>query len=143
MVEADTVRRLVATIEERLARLEAVAGTGIDEYESDQDLQDIVERNLEVAIQASIDLGLHLLADRPEAAPATNRQVFARLAEEGIVPRPLGQELERMAGFRNLLVHGYTELLAALVHENLGRLDDIRTYVGAVRDHLESEGTGV
>jgi uncharacterized protein YutE (UPF0331/DUF86 family) len=138
VVEAATVRRLLETIEQRLARLEQAAGTPLDAYQNDQDLQDIVERNLEVCIQACIDLGLHILADLPRPLPETYRGVFVALGQERLIHQELVRRLERMAGFRNLLAHGYSEVVAERVHAALGELDDVRTFVKEVSEHLES-----
>jgi uncharacterized protein YutE (UPF0331/DUF86 family) len=85
VVEAGTVRRLLETIEHRLSRLEQAAGTPFEDYERDADLQDIVERNLEIRIQACIDLGLHVLADFPARLPETNRGVFKALHREELI----------------------------------------------------------
>lgn len=136
MVEAATVDRLLEQIERRLARLEEASGVPLDRYRSDRDLQDIVERNFELAIQAAIDLGLHLLADRPHPLPETNRQVFAALAREGYLEEEPAFALSRMAGFRNVLAHEYAELRADLVHAKLDRLDDVRNYVKALLPHF-------
>lgn len=136
MVEAATVDRLLETIERRLARLEDASGIALDDYRDDRDLQDVVERNFELAIQAAIDLGLHLLADRPHPLPETNRAVFQGLAREGLLDEELATSLSRMAGFRNVLAHEYAELVPELVHGNLQRLDEIRDYVKALLPHL-------
>lgn len=136
MVEAATVRRLLETIEQRLSRLKAAAGTPFEDYESDADLQDIVERNLEICIQACIDLGLHVLADFPTRLPETNRGVFRALRREELIPDDLAERLERMAGFRNILAHGYADLISERVHAALGELDDVRSYVEHLERHL-------
>ena len=94
MVEEATVRRLLETIEQRLSRLERTAAVPLEDYLEDQDQQDIVERNLEVCIQACIDLGLHLLADFPSPLPETNREVFRALLREDVLPAPLAGRLE-------------------------------------------------
>lgn len=129
MVEQETVRKLLETIEARLERLEQASGTSIGEYRADADLQDIVERNFEVMIQACIDLGLHVLADEPKPLPETNRAVFPALSGLDFIGEELASRLERMAGFRNLLAHDYAQLVPDLVHANLGRLDDVRLYL--------------
>lgn len=49
------------------------------------------------------------------------------------------ERLQQMAGFRNLLVHGYTEIVAAKVHQNLSHLPDIREYVRAVCEYLDQQ----
>lgn len=45
-----------------------------------------------------------------------------------------------MAGFRNVLAHGYAEVVAERVHQTLAELDDIRSYVQALGSHLTDEG---
>ena len=140
MVEKETVRSLLDTVERRVARLERAAGTPVEEYLSDRDLQDIVERNFELAIQACIDLALHLLADQPTALPDTNRAVFGALHREGLLDEELAARLEAMAGFRNVLAHEYASVNPELVHEHLGRLDDIRGFVEALVPELRERG---
>ncbi len=139
MVEAATVRRLLETIEQRLSRLERAAESSLEEYLNDPDLRDIVERNLEIGIQACIDLGLHVLADFQAPLPETNREVFRGLLREGIIDEDLSHRLERMAGFRNLLAHAYAEVIGERVHAALGELDDVREYVTRVTDFLGPE----
>lgn len=137
MVEAATVRRLLETIEQRLSRLTQEAGTPLEEYLDDDDLQDIVERNFEICIQACIDLGLHVLADVPRPLPDTYRGLFVALARERMISHDLASRLERMAGFRNVLAHGYTDVVAERVHAALKELGDIREFVAELTEHLE------
>lgn len=137
MVEAATVRRLLEAIEQRLSRLARAADAPLERYLDDDDLQDIVERNFEVCIQACIDLGLHVLADLPRPLPDTYRGVFVALAREGIIPSDLAGRLERMAGFHNVLVHGYTDLVGERVHAALADLGDIRAYVAEISGSLD------
>jgi uncharacterized protein YutE (UPF0331/DUF86 family) len=143
VVEEATVRRLLEIIELRLRRLGEAAEVPLEVYLEDRDLQDIVERNLEICIQACIDLGLHVLADFPSPLPDTNREVFASLVREGVVSQELGPRLHRMAGFRNVLAHAYAEVVAERVYAVLAELSDIRDYVAQLVDHLDSgEGPG-
>jgi uncharacterized protein YutE (UPF0331/DUF86 family) len=139
VVEPGTVRALLGTIEHRLARLSAMSNVPLEDFQRDPDLQDIAERNFEVLIQACIDLGLHILADRAGTLPETNRAVFASLVREAILDPCLGRELEKMAGFRNLLAHGYTRLIPAMVHASLDHLDDVGKYVKQVTQYLKEQ----
>lgn len=142
MVEGETVRSLLETIERRLARLEGASRASLEDYLRDRDLQDIVERNFELAIQASIDLGLHLLADLSASLPDTNRGVFRELDRHGLIDTELAGKLEAMAGFRNVLAHEYVAVVPELVHEKLGRLGDVRELVRQLLPHLEKHGFG-
>lgn len=140
MVESDTVRSLLDTIERRVARLQRAAGTDLDDYMDDPDLQDIVERNFQLAIQACIDLGLHLLAELGAPPPETNRGVFRGLGDAELLDSGLAGRLEEMAGFRNVLAHEYAAVTPELVHDNLKRLDDIRDYVARLLPRLRERG---
>lgn len=140
MVEPSTVRKLLDTIETRLGRLLELSHVSLEKYLGDEALQDRVERNFEVCIQACIDLGAHILADYPRVQPETYADVFRQLADLKLISPTLSAELQRMAGFRNLLVHGYTDLVAATVHANLSRLGDIQQYVRQVAPYLKERG---
>jgi len=140
VVEKEAVRSLLDTVERRVARLERARGTPPEEYLADRDLQDIVERNFELAVQACITLGVHLLADQPAAPPDTNRAVFGALHREGLLDAELADRLEAMAGFRNVLAHEYASVNPELVHEHLARLDDIREFAEALVPELRERG---
>ena len=66
----------------------------------------------------------------------TNRGVFRALLREDVLPAPLAARLEKMAGFRNVLAHGYAEVIAERVHQTLGHLDDIRSCVAELEAYL-------
>jgi uncharacterized protein YutE (UPF0331/DUF86 family) len=93
----------------RLKRLEAKRPASAKALAADEDLQDIVARNLEVAIQNCMDIALHLCSARG-VVPATSAQAFAVLAEHALLDRTLAQKLQRAVGFRNVLVHDYTDI---------------------------------
>ena len=82
----------------------------------DPDLQDIVTLNLSRAVQLCVDLGAHLIADMDVLPPDTMGQTFDALAHAGVIPEPLGQQLKKAVGFRNIAVHHYEEIDWAIVH---------------------------
>jgi len=119
---------LMYQLEDRLRRLEQVAGVSHEEYLTDQALQDRVERNLQVAIQCCLDIGNRLLAAAGQPPPASYRDVFLTLGRLGALPPQLAGNLADMASFRNLLVHGYFKVDPTRVHEYLGELDQLREF---------------
>lgn len=62
MVEAERIRSKLGALEEYIRGLEAKRDHTREQYRSDRDLQDIVERRFEKAIQAAIDIGSHIIA---------------------------------------------------------------------------------
>ena len=135
MTDPDLVAKKLAVIEtsvrelRTLARPEAVA--------RDVKEQRFVEHTLQVAIQAALDVASHVVSDERLGEPRTNRELFALLARRGLLPAELANRLGHMAGFRNVLVHGYQDVDLAVVQDVLAnRLDDLLAFVRAVRVRL-------
>jgi uncharacterized protein YutE (UPF0331/DUF86 family) len=69
--------------------------------------------------------------------PATNRELFDRLAVGGWISSALAAKLGDMAGFRNVLVHGYQDVdLDVVVDAAKNRLGDVVAFVNAIRQRL-------
>jgi len=90
-----------------------------------------------VAIQAAIQICFHVCARQLQRVPEEYAECFAILGEAGIIPQELSRNLQKMARFRNMLVHLYWtvdyERLYDIIHENL---DDLRRFVRAIGELL-------
>ena len=115
-------------LEDELARLERARGLGRDEYLGDRDAQILVERALEIAIQACIDIGAHLVAALGYGVPDDYADVFSRLSERGGLDRELAERLKQASRQRNLLVHVYLEIDHAKIWDKLSEVDDLRAF---------------
>jgi uncharacterized protein YutE (UPF0331/DUF86 family) len=92
---------------------------------------------LHIAIQAALDVAAHIVADNRLGEPQNNRELFELLARYGWISRELMGSLREMVGFRNIIVHGYERLNAAIVEKILrNHLDDLLQFVSAVRTQL-------
>jgi uncharacterized protein YutE (UPF0331/DUF86 family) len=99
--------------------------------------QRFVEHTLQIAIQAAIDVASHIVSDRRLGEPRTNRELFDLLERDGWIDAPLAATLRNMAGFRNVLVHGYDDVDLAVVRDVLQHhLGDLDAFVAAVRRRL-------
>jgi uncharacterized protein YutE (UPF0331/DUF86 family) len=96
-----------------------------------------VLHTLQIAIQAALDVASHIVSDERLGEPETNRELFDRLAQHGWLSTELAATMGRMAGFRNIVVHGYgrvnLEIAKDLVEHRLG---DLLAYVRAIRTRL-------
>lgn len=93
-----------------------------------------VEHTLQIAIQAALDVASHIVSDRRLGEPRTNRELFDLLHRDGWIDAPLAATLRNMAGFRNVLVHGYDDVDLAVVRDVLERhLGDLEAFICAVR----------
>jgi len=135
MTDADLLAKRLAFIETSIQELRTHALP--DQIHDDIQNRRFVEHTLQLAIQAALDVASHIVSDLRLGEPATNRALFDLLVEAGWVPRDLGEILGDMAGFRNVLVHGYTEVDLGIVHDVLvNRLGDLESFVEAIRRRL-------
>ena len=96
-----------------------------------------MEHTLQLAIQAALDVASHIVSDLRLGEPATNRALFDLLVKAGWVSRELGEILADLTGFRNVLVHGYTEVNLGIVLDVLvNRLGNLEPFVDAIRRRL-------
>ena len=96
-----------------------------------------VEHTLQLAIQAALDAASHIVSERRRGEPQTNRALFDLLLKAGVIDASLAEHLYAMAGFRNVLVHGYQEVDITIVEDIVrNRLDDFGAFVAAVRKQL-------
>jgi len=110
------------------------------EYQDNKRLRKAVERSLQVAVEACLDIGRRIIALEGCRYPENNQDVFRVLAEEGVVPADLLPTLLEMARFRNLIVHDYARIDDARVYGILNkRLGDFDAFAEMVRAYLEGE----
>ena len=122
----ETLRKCVARIEgKRPASAKTLAG--------DADLQDIIALNLTRAVQLSVDIAAHIIADTDASAPETKAQAFDTLANLKVIEPELANRMKKAVGFRNIAVHSYQaidwEIVHNICHKNLG---DFKLFAQAI-----------
>lgn len=123
--------RIVSAVSDlrRLARLEAIRHDVREER--------FIEHTLQLAVQAVLDVASHVVSDESLGEPATNRELFTLLARAGWLESALADRLSLMAGFRNVLVHGYDDVDLGVVEDVVrNRLDDLLEFVAIVSRRL-------
>jgi uncharacterized protein YutE (UPF0331/DUF86 family) len=132
VTDPQLVAKKLAFIETCLRDLRQLARPEL--IETDVREERFIEHTLQVAIQAALDVASHLVSDRRLGEPRTNRELFALLGRDGVVSSELAATLGDMAGFRNVLVHGYTGVDLDVVRDVLdNHLVDLEHFVAAVR----------
>lgn len=86
--------------------------------------QDSIVLNIQRAVEATIDIAMHIVSERKLGIPQSSRDAFEVLHNNGIIEENMLNKLKRMIGFRNIAVHNYQKL-------NLSILQKI------VEDHLK------
>lgn len=134
-----SIERKIARAVERVGRLKEISKrvTSLSEYQASSDAKDIVERNLQVAIEACLDIGKIVIVQKKLREPKDNKGVFLVLAECGIVSKETAAFLIPMAGTRNVLVHGYDKIEDEQIYAVLKkRLNDFTRYLQEIRDNF-------
>lgn len=138
MVDSDKARRLIQVLLDALSDLERYQRRFTEEeLASNRDAQHMVLHAMYLAVQATVDLAMHVAADRGLPQPPTYRAVFRQLADAAVIAAPLATRLEAWTGFRNVLAHFYSVVDYARVYAALDELDDLKDFARAVQVLLE------
>jgi uncharacterized protein YutE (UPF0331/DUF86 family) len=133
-----TIEQKIMTLSERVARLRDLSSRmkSLSDYQRSADTQDIVERNLQIAIEACIDIGKIIISAKELPVPQDNKNIFVTLAKAGMLSAKSLEFMVPMAGTRNILVHGYDKVDDSLIYGILKRhLKDFDLFVVEVRDN--------
>lgn len=100
--------------------------------------QDSIILNIQRACEASIDIAMHIVAEKKLGIPQTSRDAFELLYKNHIITESVMKKMKAMVGFRNIAVHDYQEINLQIVQMIVEKhLDDFREYVKQV---LAQEG---
>ena len=135
MTDPDLVAKRLALIETCLREMRAL---GRPERVADNVRERrFLEHTLQIAIQAALDVASHVVSSERLGEPKTNHELFTLLERRNWIATELGTELRKMAGFRNVLVHGYIDVDAGIVSDVvLHRLGDLEAFVAAIRTRM-------
>lgn len=134
------VRRHLAALRLAVVNLRRHSDTTADQLRDNSDLRWLVERGLHLCSQNALDVATHLALsaghDAPDYATAIDR-----LAEMDVLPNDFAAHFRAIAGFRNVLVHGYLDVDLDRIGRFLVRqLDDFETFAHHVEQWLVSSG---
>lgn len=107
MVDSAVLARKVAAIRDAVTRIHQVLPPTVDAFLADRTAREVVTLNLFLALQESIALAMHWLADEGADVPHAHGEAFTALAERGVIDAPLASRLRSAAGLRNLIAHQY------------------------------------
>jgi uncharacterized protein YutE (UPF0331/DUF86 family) len=135
MVDRAILAARIAAIRDAVARIREVLPPTPDALRVDRTLREVVILNLFVALQESLSLAAHWLADEGLDVPQSYAQVFLRLGERGVVTRELADRLAAASGLRNLVAHRYGALDWNRIHEIAStELDDLLAFCEALAE---------
>ena len=122
-IDVEVVRRHLAALRESLRVLSNRSEVSVEELDADTEGRWMVERGLQLCAQNALDIATHIAAGRGRDVP-DYASAIDQLGRLGVLSVDFAREFRSVAGFRNVLVHGYLEVdldvLTTLLHERLG-----------------------
>jgi uncharacterized protein YutE (UPF0331/DUF86 family) len=138
-LDVQVIRRHLAALRESLQVLAARGGVSLEDLDADTELLWMVERGLQLCAQNALDIATHIAASRGRDVP-DYASAIDELGRLGVLDREFVREFRSVAGFRNVLVHGYLDVdldvLHRLLHEKLGDFEAFAVRVEAYLDNL-------
>jgi uncharacterized protein YutE (UPF0331/DUF86 family) len=130
------VRRHLLALDEAVHNLRRHAGRPLSTLLSDSDERWAVERGLQLCAQNVLDVATHLAASAGRDAPDYASAIDV-LGDLGVMPAEFAGRFRGIAGFRNVLVHGYLGVDIIRVHQVLNSgLDDFVEFARFVEAYL-------
>jgi uncharacterized protein YutE (UPF0331/DUF86 family) len=137
MVDKDVIFEKVKHIQACLKRIQSKT-QGNPESLDDIDVEDIFTLNLQRAIQSSIDLAAHVIADEGLGLPNILKENFEILKTEKIISKELCVQLQHMVGFRNIAVHEYHSIDKAILKSILKKdLKSLELFYTSLLKHFK------
>ena len=109
------ILRKLAELDNYLGQISGYSGVSIEKYRKDWKVQRIVERTLQMMIETCVDIANHVISDSNLRPPSSYADAFVVLKENGIISEKLSINLQKMAKFRNVVVHQYEQVDASVV----------------------------
>jgi len=137
--EFSGIEQRLKKLKKCLLKLEPLKEKSKKEFYQDEYLKDIVERNLEVAIQSCIDIANRIISLIDLEKPKDYYESITILGKENILPYDFAQKFAPIAGFRNILIHEYLDIDWEEVYNNLQNIDQFYDFMDYIKKWLAQE----
>ena len=133
MVRPDVAARKIARASAWLDDAEAILSRPVEELAAAAKDRDLAAFYLFLAIQESVDLAAHWVADAGWMVPDDAASTFDVLADRAAIDRGLATSLRLATGLRNRIGHGYALLDHRRLHaESQEGIPALREFLTAV-----------
>jgi len=124
---------------ENLKILEEFKAISFAEFARDPKIYKLAERCFQLCIECIIDIAHYLIAQNQWEQPVNTKEAILALGDHEVLPELFAESIAGMAGFRNILVHGYTRIDRAIVYDHLKKLEDFQGFQKYILEHLDKQ----
>ena len=137
MLRPEVIRRRLQKVDEYLTILDELHRYDLNEFLASPERYGSTERFLQLAIEALLDVGSHVIAELGLGTIETYSDVPRIFTENKYLGPELAGRWTRMIGFRNILVHEYLDIDRGVVYQVLQhQLGDLRALKQALAQFL-------
>jgi uncharacterized protein YutE (UPF0331/DUF86 family) len=135
----EVLQTRISYIEDSLRSLERFKGVSLKKFHSNSDNFRIAFYDLHRALEAVMDIGSHILSRIPGARPSSYKDIPRLLEKHKIIPNNFASnQLTKMAGYRNRMVHFYGEITEQELYNIIQEeLEDFYTFCAFVNKILK------
>src|SRR3989304_845564 len=138
LVDKALLLRKISELETYQKQIREFSDITLQNYKEDWKTQRVVERTLQMMIETCADIANHIISDAGMRVPTGYSDTFKVLFENNFIDRELFPIMEKMAKFRNIIIHQYEEVDAEIVIAILKKhLPDFERYKEAVLAYLK------
>lgn len=134
-LDKNLIKRKIERILSYLDELKPIAKISYDEFVGDKRNFRTAERDLQLIVDAAVDINNHLIVATGSLPPNDYFESFTKLADLQALPREFAERIAQSTGLRNRLVHEYEEIDLSMLFEDLA--NDIEDYVKFCRYIIE------
>jgi uncharacterized protein YutE (UPF0331/DUF86 family) len=139
VVDKTVLAAKLAAVRDAVSRIREVLPATAEAFAADRTAREVVTLNLFVAIQESIALATHWLADEGWQVPETHGDAFTALAAHGVIEAALASRLRSSVGLRNLIAHQYGIIASPRIFAIASSdLDDLLRFCQQLAEHADS-----
>jgi len=129
-IDKERLENKIYYIRSNLKKLKELREISKDEFLEDYRNCDSAKYNLQISIEALIDIGNHIISRENYGIPKTNADTFRILAKENIISRERLKSYIAMTKFRNMVVHLYEEIDENEIYDIIqNNLDDFEYFI--------------
>lgn len=133
ILDKEKIIKKMNVINKALQNLMELSRVSKEEFLSDFKYYDSAKYNLQVAIEAMIDIGNHIISRLDYEPPKTYADTFEILNKHNILPKDKLNNYKLMAKFRNKIVHFYDDIdeeeIYNILLNNLGDFEDFLKHI--------------
>ncbi len=142
MIDKGLIIDRLSKIREYLKHLKELGSLSKEEFLSDYRNYGSAARTLQIAIEACLDIGHHIISRKELRRPKDYKDIFLILGDEKILPFDFSRSLVKMAKYRNRLVHLYWEITPEEIYNILQEpINDLEDFTKHTIEFLEGTKT--